>query len=277
MSGRRIAHFSVLPLLISLLISSERAQAHSLFGSDDQELMATGLGAIVLLLLCVAYWLGVRRVWPGLPRFMLFNSAALLTAFSLFGPLDAWAETSAAMHMTQHMLMMVVIAPLWVLSQSLPQLLPSRAALAKQLLSPLLALVRYPMLTASLHAAVIWFWHAPRFYVLALENPWIHVLEHACFLLTAGLFWWSVLRSAHRVAPFALMALLFTLMHTGFLGALLTFAHEPLYGAERSLQSQQVAGLIMWVLGAFPYLGASVWVGLRWFQQMLRRAAARHF
>jgi cytochrome c oxidase assembly factor CtaG len=63
-------------------------------------------------------------------------------------------------------------------------------------------------------------------------------------------------------------------MHTGFLGALLTFAREPLYGEARDLQDQQLAGLIMWVVGAIPYLIAAGWCGLRWYRQMVRRMEA---
>jgi len=60
-------------------------------------------------------------------------------------------------------------------------------------------------------------------------------------------------------------------MHTGFLGAVLTFAGTPLYDEARSLPDQQLAGLIMWVPGAIPYLLASAWVGHRWDQQLHRR------
>jgi putative membrane protein len=261
--------------LAGLLLAPATASAHSLFESAGQETLATLFGAALLLVFCLAYWRGLRRVWPGLPRMLTFTGATVLAAFALFGPLDHWAESSAAMHMTQHMLMMVVIAPLWVLAQPLPQLLARGSRVLRRIWRPVLLLARYPMLAASLHGVVIWAWHAPRPYRLALENPWVHVFEHACFLLTAGLFWWSVLRSAPRKAPFAFMALLFTLMHTGFLGALLTFAHSPLYGAERNLQSQQLAGLIMWVLGGLPYMAGAIWVGLRWFEQLLRRTAGQ--
>ena len=75
---------------------------------------------------------------------------------------------------------------------------------------------------ALLHGAVIWIWHTPKLYVLALDNLWWHAFEHACFLFTGWLFWWSVLRANPKQVPQALMAVLLTLMHTGLLGALLT-------------------------------------------------------
>jgi cytochrome c oxidase assembly factor CtaG len=135
----------------------------------------------------------------------------------------------------------------------------------------MLCLSRHPLLAAYLHGAVIWFWHTPHFYMLAVRNPWWHIVEHACFLVTAGLFWWALLNANTRRLPWALLALLLTLMHTGILGALLTFARAPLYGEVRDLADQQLAGLIMWVLGAIPYIGASAWLGHRWYRQILRR------
>jgi hypothetical protein len=55
-------------------------------------------------------------------------------------------------------------------------------------------LSRHPLRCALLHAAAIWFWHAPAPYIAAVQTPGWHVLEHACFLFTGWLFWWSVLR-----------------------------------------------------------------------------------
>lgn len=275
------------------LLLPMRAWGHSPWVISGPERAPLFAGVAVLLVVWLAYGMGVLRSHPGWQRVWAFNAAGAITAFALFGPLDRWAETSAAFHMTQHMLMMVVIAPLWVMAQPLPQLAVLGpwwkslwtvmwksfwtkwksfwTAMFKSFWTAMLSLARHPMLAATVHAAVIWFWHAPRFYVLALDNAWWHVVEHASFLLSAGIFWWAVLRSSHRNAPHAFVALLFTLMHTGFLGALLTFANAPLYGENRDLQSQQLAGLIMWVLGGIPYLGAAAWIAARWFQQILRR------
>lgn len=167
--------------------------------------------------------------------------------------------------MVQHMLFMVVVTPLWVLARPLPQMAAGGAGFLTVIWQPLLRLALHPVRAAWVHGAVIWFWHLPVFYLAALENPWWHILEHACFILSAGLFWWAVLNSTHRNAPWALLALLLTLVHTGFLGAILTFAREPLYGGGRDLEDQQLAGLIMWVAGAIPYLMASVAIGHRWY------------
>ena len=73
---------------------------------------------------------------------------------------------------------------------------------------------------------MIWIWHTPKLYVLALDNLWWHAFEHACFLFTGWLFWWSALRANPKQVPQALMAVLLTLMHTGLLGALLGARHS---------------------------------------------------
>lgn len=207
---------------------------------------------------------GVRRPPPWGLR-LLFHGAMLVTGLALFGPLDGLAERSAAWHMVQHMLLMVVIAPLLVLARPLPQWRAVLGARVDAVWRTLHRLSRRPMACALLHAGAIWFWHAPRPYVLALESTGWHVVEHACFLFTGWLFWWSVLRPGRFAALSAAGALLFTAMHTGLLGALLVFARVPLYSnAASALADQQMAGLVMWVPGGLVYLLAAVWAASRW-------------
>lgn len=261
----RLLQFAV---MISVLLP-RIAWGHDPFqsGSDGESPWPIIMGAILLFVFWLCYTLGAMKKWPGIKRWLLFQVTALIMTFTLFGPLDEWAETNTAAHMTQHMLMMVVIAPLWVLSKPLAQMTAITGQWIVRTMGPLFLILRYPMLAALLHAAVIWFWHAPSPYVLALDNEWWHIVEHACFLITAGLFWWSVLYCTKVTVARAFLALLFTLMHTGFLGALLTFANTSLYGEHRPVESQQLAGLLMWVVGAVPYLLAAYWCGQHWLKK----------
>lgn len=260
---------------LPLLLYSLPAQAHTPLAGAVEERLAAGFSAVLLAGSWLLYLRGSQRKPPLFWRAASFHAASLICALAVLGPLDDWAKTSSAAHMSQHMLLMTVIAPLWVLSSPLAQWLAGGGErlhrLWKNLWRPLLGLARHPMRGALVHAAVIWFWHMPYFYLLALEQASWHALEHLCFLLSAALFWWPVLKGSRHHRPFALLALLFTLMHTGFLGALLTFARAPLYGEARSLPDQQLAGLIMWVAGAIPYLAAAVWVSLDWFNRLQAR------
>lgn len=257
---------------LGLALLSPSAAAHNPLTNSGAEQWAAWSSALVLGVFWLCYLWGGRRDPASWPRMLCFHATTGLAVLALLGPLDHWAETSTAAHMVQHMLLMVVIAPLWVLCRPLPQLAAASGRIAARSGYSLLRLSAHPVICAYLHGLVIWFWHLPYFYMLAVEDPWWHIIEHAGFLLTAGLFWWSVLNASLRRAPWALFALLFTLMHTGFLGALLTFARDPLYGEARDLVDQQLAGLIMWVLGAIPYITASAWLGHRWYRQMMRRA-----
>lgn len=259
-------------LLIVLATSSFTTSAHSPLSANAESRFSAIISALLLLSFWVIYTWGARRHKPPRWREMLFHFATVISALALLGPLDDWAKTSTAAHMTQHMLLMVVIAPLWVLSQPLPQIVAVTARAGALLWQPMLRLSRFPLSMAYLHAVVIWFWHTPSFYMLAVQNPWWHMLEHITFLMSAWLFWWAVLHN-ERSKPKALLAVLFTLMHTGFLGAILTFANTLLYGEARTLADQQLAGLLMWVLGAIPYLAVAAWLAYRWARQLQQHDA----
>ncbi|AJE15025.1 hypothetical protein CL52_08165 [Stutzerimonas balearica DSM 6083] len=244
------------------------AAAHGLFDAHLAERTPLLITAALVAAAWLLYLLGGRRVPPRPHEALCFHAAMLLTVLSVFGPLDEWAETSTSWHMTQHMLFILVIAPLWALARPLPQWRGVTGWFGQRVWTLLLRAGRYPTALALLHGAIIWIWHTPRLYVLALDNLWVHAFEHACFLFTGWLFWWSVLRANRKQVPQALMAVLLTLMHTGLLGALLTFGSVSFYGAERDVADQQLAGLIMWVPGGFVYLAAGGWIAWRWLGRL---------
>lgn len=256
-----------LVLMLGLGLSGQ-AQAHSVFSSRGEEQLAALITLAVLVVLWLAYTVGSWRLSLPLKRCWTFHLACLVCLLAAFGPLDHMAENSAAAHMVQHMLFMVVIPPLWVWGNPLPPLVAVAGKPLLTLWQPLLAIAQRPMVAAYLHAAVIWLWHTPSLYNLALWNPWWHGVEHVCFIVTATLFWWSLLHSSRKQVPLALIALLFTLVHTGILGALLTFGERPFYSQVTDLEDQQLAGLLMWVMGGIPYLIASGWVGYQWLRRV---------
>jgi len=217
----------------------------------------------------VTYTIGAMRRQPRFGPRLAFHSTMLVAGLTLFGPLDTLAERGAAWHMVQHMLLIVVVAPMAVLSRPLPQWRAAMGPAVDALWRRLHRLSRHPLRCALLHAAAIWFWHAPGTYIAAVQYPVWHVLEHASFLFSGWLFWWSVLRPSRTDVLEASLALLFTVMHTGLLGALLTFANAPLYGnGPAALADQQLAGLVMWIPGGLVYLLAAVWATWRWLQTL---------
>lgn len=162
----------------------------------------------------------------------VFGCIAL--GLALFGPLHEAAHASLAAHMAQHMLLIGVAAPL--LAVSLPRL---RMA---------------PALAFGAHGAAIWLAHAPALIAWMAASGTAHLLAHGALLVTALAFWSAI---ARRSAGEAALWVLATLIHTGILGAILTFAPRELY-AGVALADQQLAGLLMWVPGGFLYLAAGL-------------------
>src|SRR5665213_2672737 len=110
--------------------------------------------------------------------------------------------------MAQHLLLIVIAAPLLVLGAppsiwlwALP--VEARRAVARVVVGVPAAhwtarLLGNPPVVLVAHIAALWFWHFPRPYQAALEHPGIHILEHASFIGTAVAFWWVVLHPGGR-------------------------------------------------------------------------------
>jgi cytochrome c oxidase assembly factor CtaG len=123
------------------------------------------------------------------------------------------------------------------------------------------------------HALALWLWHVPALFEAALTHPSVHVLQHSSFLGSALLFWGSVFgRAPRRAGAVALASLFTTMVHTGALGALLTFSPTVWYphyaqGAVLglgALEDQQLGGLIMWVPAGGAYLAAALAILAGW-------------
>lgn len=195
-----------------------------------------------------------RALWP-------FAGALIALFLALFWPLEALAEASFGAHMAQHMLLIGVAAPLLAASRPTLPLLKGRAALAR----PVLAVAR-PGKAFLLHGAAVWLGHAPRVIEWSLDARWMHALQHFGFVATAALFWWALLARGRRGAGESALWTLATLIHTGLLGALLTFAPRPLYPSY-GFEDQQFAGLVMWIPGGLCYLAAGLAFASAWLAE----------
>jgi putative membrane protein len=225
------------------------------------ELIAVG----ALALFAGIYIRALRRTPALRPRdAACFAAGWLAVAIAILSPLDAAAGRSFALHMVQHELLMVVAPPLLILGRPFAAL---SATLGPRALRIAAWPLRIPPPAAwALHAAALWVWHMPWLFDASAASDTTHALQHASFFFTALLFWWTVFRRV-RVGT-AVLYVLTTLIHTGALAALLTFAPAPLY-AGASLEQQQLGGLIMWVPAGYAMLLA----GLLAFNRLLEAPA----
>jgi putative membrane protein len=207
-----------------------------------------------------------------------FAGGILSLAVALLTPLDAAADALFSAHMTQHLVLVVVAAPLLVVGRTVTTMmvgLPAevrrtaarlRGAVAA---SDLSGALRNPVVAWTAFTICLWAWHTPLLYTAALENGAIHAIEHASFLLTSMLAWSVALSGRPADALGALGRALFlvaTALQGAVLGALLLFARTPLYPVHGGgpwvwgltpLEDQQLAGALMWIPPSVVYLAVA--------------------
>lgn len=234
--------------LLSLCLAGALVPREALWSAWSLAPQAT----VPLLATALIYAWRVRRE-PRLAgwRIGCFAAGWALLVAALVSPLCRLSATLVAAHMVQHFLIVAAAAPLLVLG------------------APLARAPRPRLFAASaVYGLAIWLWHLPALYAAILLDPVVHALGYAALVVASLWFWSQVLRAVGSAHPLpALPALFATVVHTGVLGALLTFATRPLYpvlaaGAPAwdlsPLEDQQLAGLLMWVPMSLAYIGAAL-------------------
>ncbi|MBL0934754.1 MAG: cytochrome c oxidase assembly protein [Rhizobiaceae bacterium] len=193
-----------------------------------------------------------------------YGLAALVVLFAAFvSPLCALSSALFSARIVHHLLLVAFAAPLLALA------LPARAS-------------KLPLSAAFLaHTLLMWVWHAPVPYQWALSSVPVYWMMELALFLSAFVMWQGIF--AAKAGP-ALSALLGSIVQMGMLGALLTFAARPLYAAHATttlpygltpLGDQQLAGLLMWVPAALPYLAVALVIAWRQFGEMRAFTAPR--
>ena len=194
-------------------------------------------------------------------RGVLVMLGLLTLAFVWLGPLTSLVPGPFSAHMTMHMGVVAVAAPLIALGVAGGRLDPVRKA-------PSL----FPPIPASIVELVaVWAWHAPGPHHLARHSTLWLAVEQGTFLLSGLLVWLSAFGGDVRVrdnrAGAGIGALLLTSMHMTLLGALLALPPRPLYEhhghvASRLtlLEDQHLGGAIMLVVGGISYVAGGLWL-----------------
>jgi putative membrane protein len=272
-----------LTVFLSLLMIT-RADAHGFaesFGSSSAWTSDPWV-LLPLYLLAIFYLVGTarlsRRGWCAhcpTSRLACFWFGWTVLALALLSPLHLLAEQLLSAHMIEHELIMAIAAPLLVLSRPLGPLLWAfpdgwRRTIALTWLAPmgtLLAWLTIPVVATALHSAVIWAWHVPVLFDAALANPWLHILQHIGFLVSAVLFWYAILSAPRDRSGISALHLFMTMIAMTALGALIALSPRLLYTAYHgdaelfgwtSIDDQQLAGVIMWVPGCAIYAAAAL-------------------
>jgi putative membrane protein len=283
-------------LLLALLLLPVPAFAH---GGAAAYLTADGAWSfpleamIPLYLVASLYLVGTFRLWRraghgrGVRHWQAaaFWSGWTILALCLTSPLSLLSEQLFVAHMIEHEIMVIVAAPLLVVSHPVGAFL---WALPPAWRRGLGGLGRWPPLAASwrwltgagvatvLHGVALWAWHQPDLFAAALASAWVHWLQHLSFLVTALLFWWSLIDGRTRAGGAALFWLFVTILQTAFLGILLALSPRPWIPRQTDLlagwgltplQDQQLAGFVMWVPGGMIYVAVALAVAASWIRR----------
>lgn len=213
--------------------------------------------------------------------YFLLGCFAYLVALS--PPLDDWSDFYLlTAHMFQHMIIILIVAPLML------------AGLPGWVLQPLAnnritgtigwALTR-PVVAGLLSTAMVVAWHVPVLYDLALQHQPIHIMQHGFFLIAGLLAWWPVLGPLPAwpriVSPPVRAVYLFLYsLPAGVLGAFITLAPPGFYPFYNNVQrifgidletDQQLAGTMMWIGGSAVYM---LWITVIFLTWASREEAA---
>lgn len=235
-----------------------------------------------LTVLVVLYWRGARGLVGRVRGFrrgrvVAFGAAIAVLVVTIASPIDSLGHVLLWVHMVQHWLLMMVVAPLLLVgSPGIPLLRGLPTCLRRDALGPFLAspsvrrafaALVHPMTGWMALAVTTWVWHIPALYERAIDAEWLHRLEHASFLGAAILFWWPIVnpwpwsRRWHGIA-LVLYLLAADVQNTVF-AAVLSFAEHPIYGRYEAtapamgmsaLKDQHLAGAFMWTAGQLVVL-----------------------
>jgi putative membrane protein len=193
--------------------------------------------------------------------------------------------------MTQHEILMLVAAPMVVLGRPLIAFLWALPISWRRRLGALSKsrwfesswrAVANPLAAWAIHAVALWIWHAPALFQATIDDELIHTLQHVSFLGSALLFWWSLIHSRRGLMSYgaAVLYVFTTSVHSGLLGALITFASTLWYPAYAQttaswgltpLEDQQLGGLIMWIPAGAVYIVAGLALFAGWMREAERR------
>jgi putative membrane protein len=249
------------------------------------------------------YGVGVARLWRRAGRGRgvrvwqvgCFIGAMVTLVAALISPIDTLSDQLLWVHMVQHMLLMLIAAPLivgaspglataWALPRGL-RLGLARVWVGLRLREASRWLLWQPVVLWVAFALVVWVWHVPVLYEAALREPWIHDMQHLGFFVSACLYWRVMFDPLGRVrlSPALAIAYVFTTsLHGMLLGVFMALSPRVWYGfydgrsaawGLSTLEDQQVAGFIMWMPVCAVYGLIAVGVLLTWLRRAERSDA----
>ncbi len=186
-----------------------------------------------------------------------------VAAVALLSPLCALSVALFSARVAQHMILLLVAAPL--IATSLPR--PAHRGRAL-----------WPATVAFMLA--LWGWHMPRPYDATLSSTPLYWAMHLSLFGTGVWLWRELIGHDARDTASVLAAGIATSVQMGLLGAVLTLGDHAWFSVHflttqawgyTPLADQQLGGVLMWVPGCLLFL----WAALRSFHRMWKTMEER--
>ncbi|HSZ36117.1 MAG TPA: cytochrome c oxidase assembly protein [Acidimicrobiales bacterium] len=252
--------------------------------------------AMIVVALALYVWgvgrnnaLHPRHPWP-VGKTVAWIGALLTTGVAIFSFIGVYDGELFWDHMVQHLLLIMVAAPLFAIASPLELAWKSTSgaahiAVTETLRSPVAKFFGHPAVAFLLYAVLIPLSHLTSWYNLTLEHESVHNAEHLAFLVVGYLFWRQIFGNdpnAYRLHPGLQFGYLFLAIPIDtFSGlSLVSESHEifPAYFATHRtwgpsyVTDLHIGGTIMWVLGDTLMLWPMIPVALRWMHLEERKA-----
>jgi cytochrome c oxidase assembly factor CtaG len=252
--------------------------------------------AMVIAALVLYLW-GVQRVnrlqprhrWLG-RKTVAFVGGLVTTVIAIFSFVGVYDGELFWDHMVQHLLLIMVAAPLFAISSPLD--LAWRAstgtahvAVTEVLRSKVAKVLGHPGVSFCLYAVMIPLTHLTVWYNYTLQHESVHNAEHLVFLGVGYLFWRQIFGSdpnCYRMHPALQFGYLFLAIPIDtFTGLSLDQATHELFPAYFALHRHwgpslvsdlHLGGVIMWVGGDTLMLWPMIPVAIRWLHLEERKA-----
>jgi cytochrome c oxidase assembly factor CtaG len=246
------------------------------------DLLADGLELVTLGM----YALGITclrrrgRRWP-LTSTIPFAAGVFLVWVAVGSGLAAYDEVDVTLHMVQHILLMMVAAPLLAMGRPLTlaaQASPRRAqhgvvALAN---GRLFGAISHPIVATALYYGSMFGYFLTPLYPYSIDHPLFHDATHLIFLVVGYIFWQPIVgkdparwRFSHPVRAVTLMA---GMPVEGLLGLIIALSPRPL-SQINTLANTHFAGRAFL---ATAMLISAVWIGyllVEWVRESERGAS----
>jgi putative membrane protein len=257
---------------------------------------------ILLAVIYLSGWIRLRQKHAKIAnnwRLFSYISGHVFFSIALYSGIDFYQTFLFFIHMIQHLLLVMIVPPLIFLAAPMPISfwgLPRIARIEigkifgrKSTFRKILTELSSPALIWLVFTISLWLWHDPGAYDAAIQDQFVHDLEHISFFVAGLLLWWHITGAAPRIHKsrsygMRLVIVGLTYFQNIILGMGLSlwgelvythYARVPRFWNLDPVDDQTIGGLIMWLPGGMMYLIAIIFLVAKMIEDSEKRSRIR--